>query len=172
MTVRLPKASQDHPPGDRTLVESKIYQEGIFMFYHCLHFFFSKNLRWQRGFAYLMAVVIILLLPAVSMAASQVTLAWTANSEASLAGYRIYYKSGSSGEPYNGVGLNQGSSPVEIPLLNLADSGNPEVTLTGLAQNTDYYMSPRPTTSMAARATIPMKWFLRQTPFRLLWFIK
>jgi hypothetical protein len=139
MTVRLPKASQDYPLGIKRLSKSKIYQEGIFMFYHCLHFFSSKSLRRQRGFAYLMAVVIILLLPAVSMAASQVTLAWTANSEASLAGYRIYYKSGSSGEPYNGVGLNQGSSPVEIPLLNLADSGNPEVTLTGLAQNTDYY---------------------------------
>ena len=109
------------------------------MFYNHLHFFSSKNLRWQRGFAYLMTVVIILLLPAASLAASQVTLAWNANSEASLAGYRIYYKSGSSGEPYNGVGLNQGSSPVEIPLSSLADSKKPEVTLTGLTQNTDYY---------------------------------
>ncbi|MEJ2041635.1 MAG: fibronectin type III domain-containing protein, partial [Desulfosarcinaceae bacterium] len=111
------------------------------MFQDRLRFFTSKNFRWQRGFVYLMAVVIILLLPAASLAASQVTLAWSANSEASLAGYRIYYKSGSSGEPYNGSGIIQGTSPVEIPLSSLADSSNPEVTLTGLAEGTDYYFA-------------------------------
>jgi hypothetical protein len=139
MTVRLPKASQDYPLGIKRLSKSKIYQEGMFMFYNSAHIYSYKNLRWQRGFAYLMAMVLILLLPVASFAASQVTLAWTANSEASLAGYQIYYTSGSSGGPYKGVGLDQGASPVKVPLPNLADSGSPEVTLTGLNQNTDYY---------------------------------
>ena len=109
------------------------------MFHHRLNFLFSKSLCWQRRFAYLIPVVVILLLPVTVLAANQVTLAWNANSETSLAGYRIYYKSGSSGEPYNGNGIDQGSSPVDYPLSKLSDSSGPEVTLTGLTEGIDYY---------------------------------
>jgi hypothetical protein len=109
------------------------------MFQYRFHFLFSKSLCRQRRFVYLIPVIIILLLPVTVMAASQVTLAWDANSEANLAGYRIYYKSGSSGEPYNGNGIDQGSSPVDVPLSSLSDSSNPEVTLTGLTESVDYY---------------------------------
>lgn len=66
------------------------------------------------------------------VSAAQVTLAWDANTESDLAGYKIYYKTGSPGEPYNGTGADQGPAPIIVPLDELMDPDNPEYTLTGL----------------------------------------
>ena len=65
--------------------------------------------------------------------AADVTLAWTANTEPDLAGYYIYYKSGTSGAPYNGTGVDEGDSPIKIPLGYFADPANPEYTIHGLS---------------------------------------
>lgn len=70
-----------------------------------------------------------------------VTLAWDANSEANLAGYKLYYKGDTSGAPYNGTGLNEGDSPVVIHLTQLADPGSPNFTLTGLDSGRQYYFA-------------------------------
>lgn len=43
-----------------------------------------------------------------------VTLGWDANTEPDLAGYRIYYKTGSSGDPYDGTGATEGNSPIDV----------------------------------------------------------
>jgi hypothetical protein len=67
--------------------------------------------------------------------ALDVTLGWDANTEPDLAGYKVYYKTGSSGPPYNGTGANQGSSPVTVPIGDLADADNPEYTLSGLSDS-------------------------------------
>jgi hypothetical protein len=64
---------------------------------------------------------------------ANVTMAWTANTEPNLAGYYIYYKSGTSGAPYNGTGIYEGNSPIKIPLEYFADPANPEYTMHGVS---------------------------------------
>jgi hypothetical protein len=71
---------------------------------------------------------------------ADVTLAWAANSEPNLAGYYIYYKSGTSGAPYNGTGVDEGDSPIKIPLYDFADPANPEFTLHGLSDTQTTYL--------------------------------
>jgi hypothetical protein len=75
----------------------------------------------------------IILCPQPSIYAADVTLAWTANAEPDLAGYYIYYKSGTSGAPYNGTGVYEGDSPIKVPLGVFADPANPEYTMHGLS---------------------------------------
>ena len=70
---------------------------------------------------------------------AEVTLAWDANTESDLAGYMLYYKTGSSGEPYDGTGIDQGDSGINILLDNLATTDSPSFSLTGLQGNTFYY---------------------------------
>jgi len=72
--------------------------------------------------------------------AADVTLAWTGNTEPDLAGYYIYYKSGTSGAPYNGTGVDEGNSPIKIPLGTFADPANPEYTLHGLSDTMTSYL--------------------------------
>jgi len=71
--------------------------------------------------------------------AKDVTLEWDANTEPDLAGYEVYYKTGSSGEPYNGTGADQGPSPRTLSVGSLGDPNNPAYTLTGLDDNETYY---------------------------------
>ena len=71
---------------------------------------------------------------------ADVTLAWASNSEPNLAGYYIYYKSGTSGAPYNGTGVDEGNSPIKIPLGAFADPANPEYTLHGLSDTETSYL--------------------------------
>ena len=68
------------------------------------------------------------LFPQPSIYAADVTLAWDANTESDLSGYYIYYKTGSSGAPYDGT-----NSPIKVPLANLNNSANPQYTVPGLS---------------------------------------
>ena len=52
-------------------------------------------------------------------------LTWDANSEENLAGYEIYYKLDVDGEPCNGTGANEGSSPVTVHLADLDNPASP-----------------------------------------------
>ncbi|MFH1427301.1 MAG: hypothetical protein ABIG60_02110 [Patescibacteria group bacterium] len=70
--------------------------------------------------------------------ALETTLAWEANSESNLAGYKLYYGS-QPGGTYNGTDAIEGNSPIDLPLNYLYDINNPEFTLTGLAENETYY---------------------------------
>ena len=69
--------------------------------------------------------------------AADVTLRWDANTEPDLDGYRIHY--GTESGDYNGTGADQGSSPITVPIGNLADSDNPEYALTGLTDGVAYF---------------------------------
>jgi hypothetical protein len=71
--------------------------------------------------------------------ALDVTLAWDANSETDLAGYKIYYGT-KSGGPYNGTGSSEGASPVVVPLgsTNLV---SPQFTVHGLQNQTYYFVA-------------------------------
>lgn len=73
--------------------------------------------------------------------AAEVTLAWDANSEENLDGYKLYYKLDSSGTPYNGTGLNEGDSPVTIYLEDMENSSSPQFTLTGLGDGQIYFFA-------------------------------
>ena len=76
-------------------------------------------------------------IPALAM---DVTLKWDANQESDLAGYKIYYGN-FSGSPYDGTGAGQGSSPIFVPLGNLDDPDNPQLTITGLDEQEVYYFA-------------------------------
>ena len=60
--------------------------------------------------------------------ALDVTLAWDANVEENLAGYKIYYKIGDAGPPYDGTGVVEGASPIDVENVL-------EFTLTGLSDD-------------------------------------
>lgn len=64
-------------------------------------------------------------------------LSWDANVESDLAGYKVYYKTGSSGAPYDGTGALEGNSPVDIG-ARAAVSGSVTYTLTGLTDGVQY----------------------------------
>ena len=46
---------------------------------------------------------------------------WDANTESDVIGYKIYYKFGTSGPPYDGTGLAIGNSPIDVG--NVLESG-------------------------------------------------
>ena len=65
-----------------------------------------------------------------------VTLEWDANTESDLAGYKLYYKRGSSGPPYDGTGLVYNGNTVNSPI----DVGNTTlVTLSNLSSQDVYF---------------------------------
>lgn len=77
--------------------------------------------------------------------ADDITLKWAPNTESDLAGYKIYYKKGSSGMPYDGVDIDQGSSPIYLTIDDpndpyYVDPDYPELLLTGLDENDDYFL--------------------------------
>ena len=61
-----------------------------------------------------------------------VSLSWDPNTDSNLAGYKIYYKSGSFGPPYDGTGANEGDSPIDVGDVT-------EFTLTGLTDGATYF---------------------------------
>jgi hypothetical protein len=67
-----------------------------------------------------------------------ITLAWSANHEQNLAGYKIYYKSDSMIPPYDGAGLPEGESPIVIPLSLLKNHDDPQFTIHGLIKTKTY----------------------------------
>ena len=77
--------------------------------------------------------------------AADITLKWGANAEPDLAGYKIYYKAIFSGAPYDGVDIDQGASPIFLTVIDpndpyYVDPNNPEILLTGLDDNEDYFL--------------------------------
>ncbi len=103
--------------------------------------FYSTYL--QLRFSILVVIIVSLislfsLIP--SSFSAEVMLEWDPNTESDLAGYKMYYKTGSSGTPYNGTGIDQGDSGINIPLENLATPDNPSFSLTGLQDNEFYYL--------------------------------
>jgi hypothetical protein len=88
---------------------------------------------------FLFAGVIIFFAYGISSAA-EVTLAWDANTEPDLIGYKIYYDT-SPGDPYYGTDADQGISPITVLIDDLEEPKNPKFTLTGLSNNEDYYFA-------------------------------
>lgn len=72
--------------------------------------------------------------------AMDISLEWDPNTESDLAGYKVYYKAGSSGEPYDGTDASQGASPITVAIGDLGDPNDPQYTLTGLDENKVYFL--------------------------------
>ena len=60
-----------------------------------------------------------------------ITLTWDTDFE--VDGYKLYYKAGSSGPPYNGTGAAEGDSPVDMGWIS-------EFTLRAFSDYEDYYI--------------------------------
>jgi hypothetical protein len=88
----------------------------------------------------ILLTVLILLCFITPSYAMDVTLSWDPNTEPDLAGYKIYYKATTSGPPYNGINVDQGASPINIPIEDLDDPNNPEYTLSNLDDTETYYL--------------------------------
>jgi hypothetical protein len=82
-------------------------------------------------------VLVLLLQPAWAM---DVTLAWDANTETDLAGYKIYYGK-TTGGPYDDSASTDGASPIVVPLGSLLDPANPEFTVRDLPSETYYFVA-------------------------------
>ena len=98
-----------------------------------------KNLRRFWNCRLVLIAAALLSLAMAPFPAIDVTLQWDVNTEPNLAGYRIYYKMDSSGEPYDGIEANEGTSPITVALEDLDDPYNPQYTLTGLLDGTTYF---------------------------------
>lgn len=66
--------------------------------------------------------------------AATVALSWEANTEPTLAGYRVYYKSGSSLFPFDGTEASEGISPIDVRSSTMA-------TVSGLSPDKSYYFT-------------------------------
>ena len=64
---------------------------------------------------------------------AEVTLAWDPNTAQDLAGYKIYYKTEYSGPPYNGTGVTEGDSPIDV-------GNQTEFTIHGLTDDVPYFL--------------------------------
>ena len=71
--------------------------------------------------------------------AVDVTMAWSPNTESDVEGYKLYYKTGLNGLPYNGVGATEGDAPIIIWTDELNNPEQPEFTIHGLNENETYY---------------------------------
>jgi hypothetical protein len=71
--------------------------------------------------------------------AVDVTMAWSPNTESDVEGYKLYYKTGLNGPPYNGVGATEGDAPITIWTDELYNPEQPEFTIHGLNENETYY---------------------------------
>lgn len=102
-----------------------------------------KTLEGSRSFAGI-CFLLLFVFPCLCIA-DDVTLAWDENAEPNIAGYRIYYRTGSSGSRvlsrYNGTGIENGRSPINFPVYDDAnlDPRFCEITLRGLDEDRNYY---------------------------------
>ena len=92
--------------------------------------------------------------------ALDVTLAWDANTEPDLAGYKLYYKTDAAGPPYTGTGATEGDSPIDVFDVT-------QYTIHGLANGVTYYFVVTAYDSEITKAAIPTRYQpLKQQPFR------
>jgi hypothetical protein len=98
-----------------------------------------RNEKIATPFKYIILFIFLFFCFATIGYTKDVTLMWRGNTESDLDGYKVYYKSGSSGPPYNGIGATEGDSPITITLQELYNPIQPEYIIHGLDDYEDYY---------------------------------
>ena len=83
---------------------------------------------------YLVFLIVMFLAWCTPAYAVDVTLQWDANTESDLAGYKVYYKTETSGPDYNGTGAFEGSSPIDVGNVT-------QYTLTDLDEDVIYFFA-------------------------------
>ena len=73
--------------------------------------------------------------------AESLTLAWDANTENDLAGYKVYYTTVPEDGPFSGNGLDQGPSPITISVSALASTNAPSTEISGLSPGQKYFFT-------------------------------
>jgi hypothetical protein len=73
--------------------------------------------------------------------AVDITLQWDTNVEPDLQGYKVYYKTGSSGPPYTGSDAQQGSSPIRVTASAVCSGTVCRFTLSHLNEAQTYYFT-------------------------------
>ncbi len=63
-----------------------------------------------------------------------ISLSWDASPTAGVTGYKVYYKQGNGDLPFDGIGANEGTSPVDV-------NNSLSTTLTGLEDGTTYFFT-------------------------------
>jgi len=93
----------------------------------------SQSLRCSLlGLLSFVTSTLILTFSATFAHSAEVTLVWDPNTAPDLAGYKIYYKTESSGAPYNGTGVTEGDSPIDV-------GNQTEFTLHSLTDDVTYF---------------------------------
>ena len=85
---------------------------------------------WKR----LMLLILMFLAWCTPSYALDITLQWDANTEEDLDGYKVYYKTETSGPSYNGTGAVEGSSPIDV-------GDTTEIILHGLDEDVTYFFA-------------------------------
>jgi hypothetical protein len=94
----------------------------------------SQYLHWTLfGLLSFVTSTLILAFSATFAHSAEVTLAWDPNTAQDLAGYKIYYKTEFSGPPYNGTGVTEGDSPIDV-------GNQTEFTLHNLTDDVTYFL--------------------------------
>jgi len=89
----------------------------------------TSRFFWVMMFAWILSIV-----GYSSCFAATVTLSWDPNTEATLAGYKVYYKADTSTLPFNGTGAVEGASPINV-------NNQTTATVSGLDPTKTYYFA-------------------------------
>lgn len=98
----------------------------------------SRNLSL---YGWTVVLVFLFLLASYQSSRTKVTFEWKPVISLDLAGYKIHYKTNSSGPPYDGKGLAEGDSPIIVPLRRLKNPNDPRFTVHGLRKDETYFFA-------------------------------
>ena len=89
-------------------------------------------------FSIFTVAAILILMSFTQTSASELKLSLSAGDGNQIAGFRLYYKSDSNNTLYDGTGIDQGPSPLNISADSSSETQNAVITLTGLKDETNY----------------------------------
>jgi len=101
-----------------------------------------KKKNTKKKYSVLLYILILILFVGINGFAAEVTLDWEAIEQMDVAGYKIRYNSRYCCEPYDGTGIVEGNSPIDIQVGSPGfDPANPEKILTILPEVLPYYFT-------------------------------
>jgi chitinase len=94
----------------------------------------TRQIDVHRLFFAIMLACVLCLAGQTACFATTVVLQWDPNTDADLAGYKVYYQADSSTQPFQGTGASEGDSPINV-------GNNPTATLSGLDPAHPYFFA-------------------------------